>query len=81
MMLSHIFKKKLVLYSPCNKFFMGACISIKKKLIIGMHWNKKMTLHNKTASTFSIGTGKLIVDDFKFYAGCKIFVSNGATLK
>ena len=82
MIFSHVLKTKLVLYSPCNKSInRKSHVSIKDKLIVGMHWNKKMTLCNKTASTFFIGNGTLVVNDFKFYAGCKIFVSDGAILK
>ncbi|SCP96225.1 acyltransferase [Anaerobium acetethylicum] len=81
MICSHFLKRKLVIYSPCNKYInKQSSIEINKKLVFGLQWNRKLTLTNKTVSTFSIGKGSLRVDDFLIYAGCKLFVADGASL-
>ena len=75
-------KSKFICYNPCTKVIgKNAIIDIKKRFVFNKHWNEKRDLKNTIPAMLSLSdNSKLVVDDFRIYAGGKVCVAGGAEL-
>ena len=82
MVMSHIFKKKMIIYYPCLKdISKKAKFNILDKFIVNAQWKAKRTLNNNLPAMFFVGDNTTVeVEHFIVYAGATIDVRENAKL-
>ena len=75
-------KCKFICYNPCTKVIgKNVTININKRFVFNKQWNEKRDLKNTIPALLEISdNARLIVDDFRIYAGGKVCISPGAGL-
>ena len=76
-------KCKLIFYKPCTKVIgRNVTINVNKRFVFNKNWNEKRDRNNTIPALFELSdNAKLIVDDFRIYAGGKVCVASNAELK
>ena len=76
-------KSKFICFKPCTKVIgKNVTIDITDRFIFNKQWHKETDYKNTISGMLNLSDdSSLIVTDFRVYAGSKITVNKGATLK
>ena len=76
-------KSKFICFKPCTKVIgKNVTIDITDRFIFNKQWHKKTDHRNTIPGMLNLcDDSTLIANDFRIYAGSKITVNKGATLK